>query len=180
MTLIYSIAPVAIVLVLVGCNGEVRTRLLTPEQLQTELSRPEGIKGAFGYYDRTVLEIDQLTQLTDANGKPVSGECNPINVQKVVTYTDQQHPIQIWYEHGLLEANQFSVQLNSSVFTAINSQSTPDQGKTLANLASAATSFGKVAAAAPPVGPPVVTPKAKADCNAGPSFVSFQPLPYLP
>jgi hypothetical protein len=129
---------------LVACNGEVRSRLLTPAQLQAELSRPEGIRGVFGYYDKSVVETDDLTQLVDASGKPVSGPCTPARVKKVVTYTDQDHPIQIWYDYGLLESNQFSVQLNSSVFTAINSQSTPDQGKTLANLASAASSFAKI------------------------------------
>jgi hypothetical protein len=113
----------AIAFSLGGCNGEVRTRLLT-------------IRGVFGYYDKTVLEIDKLTSLTDSKGVPVAAACNPVYVQKVVTVTDQQHPIVIWYDHGLLEANQFSVQLASGVFKAINSQSTPDQGKTLANLGS--------------------------------------------
>jgi hypothetical protein len=173
-----NVVVLAIIIGLGGCNGEVRSRLLTPEQLQSEMSNPGGIKGVFGYYDKSVLEIDRLTQLTDANGKPVSGACNPITVQKIVTMTDQNHPVQIWYEAGLLEANQFSVQLNSSVFTAINSTSTPDQGKTLSNLASAATSFAKIAGAGAATAP--TAPVRQPNCNAGPSFAGFQSLPPIP
>jgi hypothetical protein len=170
-----AVALVTCATILCACNGEVRSRLLTPEQLQIELSQQNGMRGVFGYYDKTVIEVDRLTQLTDANGKPVNSACTPVNVQKVVTYADQDHPIQIWYEHGLLEANQFSVQLSSSVFAAINSQSTPDQGKTLASLASAAAPFA--AALAPAIAAPPSRPVP--NCNAGPSFVGFQPL-HLP
>jgi hypothetical protein len=172
-----STVPLSIVAIISACNGEVRSRLLTPDQLQAELSKPEGIRGVFGYYDKDVIEVDQLTQLTDASGKPTGGSCNPVNVQKVVTYADQDHPIQIWYDYGLLEAHQFSVQLSSSVFTNVNSTSTPDQGKTLANLGSAATSFAKVAA--PATAPPPGRPTPQVNCNATPYLVEFRPL-HLP
>lgn len=162
---------------LFGCTGEVRTKLLTPQQLETEMRQPGGIKGVFGYYNRTVIEVDEPTSLTDNKGQPVPGTCHKVPTQKVVTLTDQDHPYEVWYRHGILEANQFSVQFNNSVFTAINSQSTPDQGKTLSNLTSAATSL--LGAAAKGITPPGA-PVPQADCNAGPSFVQFKPLPPLP
>jgi hypothetical protein len=172
-----AVLPIAISCMLIGCTGEIRTKLLSPQQLDTELRKPEGIRGVFGYYTRSVIEVDNLTQLTDVNGKPVPGPCRQILTQKITTIKDQDHPYEIWYQHGLLEANQFSVQLSDGVFTAINSQSTPDQGKTLSNLASAATSLlGAAAKGLAPPGPPVPQP----DCNAGPSFVQFKPLPPLP
>jgi len=161
---------------LLACNGEVRSRLLTPAQMQAELSRPEGIRGAFGYYDKTVVETDELTQLADSSGKPIAGSCTPVRARKIVTVADQEHPIQIWYNYGLLEANQFSVQLNSSVFTAINSQSAPDQGKTLSNLASAASTLSKIGAGGAPPGP---APRGQPSCNAGPTLVGYEPL-HLP
>src|SRR5438046_1359595 len=75
--------------------------------MQAELSRPEGIRGVFGYYDKTVVETDELTQLADSSGKPIAGSCTPVRARKIVTVADQEHPIQIWYNYGLLEANQF-------------------------------------------------------------------------
>ena len=139
-------------------------------------ARPEGIRGVFGYYDKTVVETDELTQLADSSGKPIAGSCTPVRARKIVTVADQEHPIQIWYNYGLLEANQFSVQLNSSVFTAINSQSAPDQGKTLSNLASAASTLSKIGAGGAPPGP---APRGQPSCNAGPTLVGYEPL-HLP
>lgn len=164
---------IVVALPIVGCNGEIRSRMLTPAELQAELSRPEGIRGVFGYYNKVAIEDDDMTQLADASGKPLPGPCTPTRIRRVVTYTDQAHPIQIWYNYGLLESNQFSVQLNSSVFTAINSQSTPDQGKTLSNLLSAASTAAKIGGAAPP---PKPVPVGQPSCNAGPSVVGFEPL----
>jgi hypothetical protein len=166
------LAVVALTVFLAACNGEVRSRVLTPEQLLAELSRPNGIRGVFGYYDKSVIEEDELTQITDASGKPIGGPCTRITVKRVVSYPDQNHPIQIWYDHGLLEANQFSVQLNQGVFTAINSQSTPDQGKTLSNLASAASTFAKAQVRALTEKPPPTQPY----CNAGPSVIGYERL----
>jgi hypothetical protein len=151
-------------------------KALTPEELQTALKAKEGIEGVFVYYTVAVIEVDRMTQLVDKDGKVTGGECKPVDVQKIVTVTDYEHPYRIWYEHGILETNQFGVQLSNSVLTGINSQSTADQGKTLANLADAALSFAKVAGAA--VAPPP-SPTAP-NCNGVPTFIRFEKLPRLP
>lgn len=65
----HSIILCITILSLAGCNGEIRSRVLTPTDLRAELSKPEGLRGVFGYYDRTAIEVDDLTQLVDAAGK---------------------------------------------------------------------------------------------------------------
>jgi hypothetical protein len=122
-----------------------------------------------------------MTNLADKDGKFISTICRHVLVQKMISITDYEHPVEIWYDAGLLEANKFSVQLNNSVFTAVNSESTPDQGKTLLNLTEAAGNLAKIArpaAAAPPKG--ALPAKEVPDCNAGPSFVRYAPLPNVP
>jgi hypothetical protein len=78
-----------------ACNGEIKSRVLTPEQLQAEFSNPQGARGIFGYYNRSAVEIDMLRGLADNSGKPLPGACNPIQVQRISTYTDEDHPVQI-------------------------------------------------------------------------------------
>jgi hypothetical protein len=169
-------------LVIVSCNGEIRTRAWTPNALQEALSTPDGVRGVIGYYNKGVIEIDNLTQVVDKNGSFVSSDCNPVSVQKITTVTDYDHPMEIWYNYGLLEANSFGVTFSNSVFAGINSVSTPDQGKTIANLAEAASSLAKKPAAAAPAPPPggVVKPKPRQNCNGGPSFIRYDPLPSIP
>jgi hypothetical protein len=156
-----------------GCTGEIRSRAWSPEKLRQALTSEKGIQGVFGYYNRPIIEITELTQLVDKDGKFVSTNCNHIRVQRATSIVDYNYPIQIWYEPGLLEANKFGVQLSNSTFTAISSESTPDQGKTLANVAD---SFAKIAGAVPAV-PPV--PAGSPDCNGAPTFVQYQPLPQI-
>src|SRR5262245_40224145 len=128
-----------------GCNGTIRMRAWTPEALKIELAKPDGIRGVLAYYTKSVIEVNTLTQLVDKDGKPIGG-CKPIDIQRVVTVTDYEHPYQVYYDYGLLETNTFAVQMTNNVLSAVNSQSTPDQGKTLANLGDAAASFAKIAA----------------------------------
>jgi hypothetical protein len=139
-------AALMVCLVLSGCNGEIRSRAWAPNQLKQAMESPEGIPGVIGYLNRGAVEVDELTQLTDKDGKVIQGNCQHVTVRKLVTITDYQRPIQIWYHPGLLEANKFSAQWSGSVFTSVNSESTPDQGKTLANLGDAATKFAAIAA----------------------------------
>jgi hypothetical protein len=162
-----------LMLAMSGCNGQIRTKLWTPAELEKELAREDGIKGVFGYYTKTVIEVSYLTQILDKDGKFATSNCKRVPSKKVVTVTDYDRPYQIYYRAGLLEANKFGVQLSNSVFTAINSESAPDQGKTLANLGESALSFAKVAGAA------AVAPEA-ADCNGAPSFDHYEALGKLP
>lgn len=158
-----------------GCNGEIRTRAWTPTDLQPALSTPDGVRGVIGYYNKGAIRIDMLTQVVDKTGAFVSSDCKPVPVQTIVTVTDYDHPIEIWYNYGLLEANTFGVTLSNSVFAGVNSASTPDQGKTIANLAEAASSLAKIPAAAVPPGA-VVKPKPRQNCNGGPSFIRYDPF----
>ena len=120
---------VLIVLPLCACNGVVKSRMWTQDQLIKAASTKDGINGVLGYYQRPVLEVDEMTLLVDKDGKFVSAICRHVLVQKIISITDYDHPVEIWYDPGLLEANKFSVQLNNSVFTAVNSESTQTRGR---------------------------------------------------
>ena len=161
-----------------ACNGTVKSRLWTQADLRRDASSPEGIKGVLGYNQRPIIELDQMTQLVDKDGKPIAAACDRIQVRKIVMINDYDHPIEIWYEPGLLEANTFSVQLSSGNFTAINSTSTPDQGKTLLNLTEAAKNIAPMAGLkAKEIAPETRRPTGLPACNAGPSFIGYEPLP---
>jgi hypothetical protein len=160
-----------------GCTGEVRMKVWTQPALMEALQK-EGIQGVIGYYPKAVIEISELIQYVDKDGKVVPGiVCKRVSIQKVVTVTDYDHPYQVYYVKGVLEANKFGVQLNNGIIAAVNTESTPDQGKTIANLGEAAGSFAKIAA-----GPaaPVPIPPGAPDCNGTPTFVRYEALPKLP
>ncbi len=102
-----------------------------------------------------------------------------------VTVADAQHPYVLQYEHGFLETYTFGVTLGSDgTLTSINSQSTPDQGKTIANLASAAGSIAGVAKQMqmrqvfPTNKPAVPAPSATLpDCTQSPIPIGYEKVP---
>ena len=166
-----------VVLFLSGCNGSVHSRLWNPAALSQQMMTKDGVPGVIGYMPKSVLETDEFTQVLDKDGKFVTADCNPVKIQKVTTVADQTNPIQIWYESGILEASQFGVQWSGGVFTAVSSQSSPDQGKTISNISSAASNFAKIAAGG--VTPVPVSPSpspGKPNCNGTSTFVKFSPL----
>jgi hypothetical protein len=164
---------------LVGCNGEIHSKLWTPDALREAMSGKDGIKGVIGYFPRSLIETDEFTQVVDKDGKFVTSDCNRVAIQKVTAVADEVHPIQTWYEPGLLEANQFGVQWAAGIYTAVNSQSSPDQGKTLANLSSAAANFAKLgAAAAPPFIQTTPIVPGKPNCNGVPTLKGFSSLAF--
>ena len=171
-----------LIFALCACNGMIKSKLWTQENFVNAASTNQVFDGIFGYYQRPVLEVDEMTQLSDKDGKFVTALCKHVMVQSVKNIMDYEHPVQIWYEPGLLEANKFSVQLNNSMYTAVNSESTPDQGKTLLNLSEAAGNLAKIAALAPAKFPskPAAPGTERPDCNAAPSFVRYEPLPHIP
>lgn len=89
--------------------------------------------------------------------------------------TDYDHPYRVYYNFGLLEANTFGVNMGNAtypgVFTGMNSVSTPDQGKTIANLAQAYSS----------VKPAALTEREpRPFCNYGGDFLRYEAAGRLP
>ncbi len=74
---------------------------------------------------------------TQPNGPTtLSANCGPVLTRKLISVADAEHPYRLYYKHGLLEACTFGATLMSDgILTAVNTVSTPEQGKTLQNLA---------------------------------------------
>lgn len=170
--LLLALLPVC--LSVAACTGHVVSTPIAPESLSATGSTIDGI---VVYRPMQVVQVDQLTQFS-SDGKVFTTSCTIDFIRKIVSIPNQQHPLVLQYRAGLLETHQFGVNINSDgVLTGVDSQGTPDQGKTLSNLADAALSASKVAAAAAvvPTRPPasVVQPR----CNSTPSFLRYDPVP---
>jgi hypothetical protein len=157
-----------------ACSG---TQSVRPA-LQSDLTN--GFEGYLYYptaqFQQTVqttrLEDDKKRILAVAGGSGSRG-CQPVQSTKYVTSADFKHPWIVRYRPGLLEAYKFGVGWSDDGATmkSVNVESTPDQGKTLANVASAVTSLASVAALARE-GTPGVASVPQPFCNAGESIVS--------
>jgi len=159
---------------LAGCSGQVLMTPLSPTEIAANYQNKVDTKGIIVYRPRQLVEVDEFTQINipAAGGAPatVSSACTPALVRKLVTVADWDHPYRLHYEHGILETYTFGATVTSDgILTVINSQSTPDQGKTLQNLASVATSAAALARAeAPPGSPP---------CTINSAFVGYESPP---
>ncbi|HVA12080.1 MAG TPA: hypothetical protein VNF99_02410 [Stellaceae bacterium] len=172
-----------------GCTGTIMLTPLDPAtlgnpgaiaDLHSSDAGRAGYDGLLVYLPKQVLEIDRFTQVQtlarDNKTLILSGDCDSAKayVQKVVTIVDRNKPYLLHYEHGLLETFTFSATLTSDgALASVNTSSTPDQGKTLANLASAAVSASGIAKAA-------TINSSPATCTQTPTFVRYAPLPAIP
>ena len=181
------IVPLLAALAVAGCSGEIvmspldQATLGSPtvtSNIANASSLDAGYHGLLVYLPTQVLEVDEFTQVqkTAADGKTIllSGDCDHVTTQKVVTVVDRTRPYLLQYHHGFLETYTFAATLTSDgALASINTQSTPDQGKTLANLSSAASTAGGIAKLE-------ATPGPKSPCTQTPNFVRYDPLPKIP
>jgi len=177
------IAGVAL-LALGGCNGNILLTPLDPATMgnvpavhDLRTQTPDGYKGLIVYLPTQVKEVDQFIQVqTMPDGKTVvlSGDCKPVETVKVVTVVDRSRPYLLQYHHGLLETYTFAATLTSDgALASVNTSSTPDQGKTLANLTSAASSAAGIEKL-------FTTSAATPLCTQTPVFVRYEPLDPIP
>ena len=181
------IVPLLAALTVAGCSGEIvmspldRTTLGNPavtSDVANSTSLNGGYHGLLVYLPTQVLEVDEFTQVqkvaSDGKTMLLSGECTHTLTQKVVTVVDRTHPYLLQYHHGFLETYTFAATLTSDgALASINTQSTPDQGKTLANLSSAASTAGGITKLG-------ATPGPKEPCTQTPNFIRYDPLPKIP
>jgi hypothetical protein len=167
-----------------GCSGNIVLTPLDPSTMgqiapvrDLRTQTPDGYKGLIVYLPTQVKEVDQFIQVqTMPDGKTVvlNGDCKRVETVKVVTVVDRSRPFLLQYHHGLLEAYTFAATLTSDgALASIDTTSTPDQGKTLANLASTvSTAAGAVKAAAETTATPL--------CTQTPVFVRYEALDPIP
>ena len=149
---------------------------LDPAEITTSYAEKRETVGIIVYRAIPVVEVDKFIQVnTPANpdqpGGPtvLSGACNPVLIRKLISVADTQHPYRLHYEHGLLEAYTFGATLTSDgILTTVNTASTPDQGKTLQNLAGAASTAAGLA---------MRLEQGKPDCTVTPVFVGYEHPP---
>ena len=180
-------------LLLSHCNGELSTTVVDPNTLQpvqigldgkpgAPVPKPgiQTVAGVIAYRPMRVTEVYRFTQYDPGDKKPFSSDCATPSflVRKVDTIADTDHPIQLKYTPGLLEASEFGATLNGDgVLLEVNNKSTPDQGKTIENLTSAAANVARSAAV---VGPEHSSPATdKAVCNATLTFMGYEKSPVL-
>lgn len=163
-----------------ACTGTVTMTPLEPTAVWQPPGPRQSVEGVIVYLPVQLVEVDELTQIdVIVAGKNVpSGNCRHVHARKLVPAPDWRHPWLLNYKSGLLEAHSFSMQMtNEGVLTSINSQSTPDQGKTFENVASGVTSLagapGKL------LGLTARRTETVPDCTIGPQFVGYEYPPEI-
>lgn len=159
-----------IVILLQGCTGTVYTNN------KTGFDDKGNMEGVIFYPPALFKEISETTIALNKDGKIVGhasdNSCEPVRTEKIITGPDYSQPRRIAYHHGLLETYTFGVTLDAAGdLTAINTQSTPDQGKTFQNIASG------FSAIAPAAGLPAMKPGAPPlACTDAPAVVGRERL----
>jgi hypothetical protein len=132
-------------------------------------------KGIYVYPQINVIDVYKYTKAVDKNGDVIgeSGTSKPCIEHREDKYevrTDYNAtPVRIWYDSAFLEQFKFSATLNNGALASINTESTPDRGETLKNLASAAKDAASIAGAAVPAGIPL--------CNSSPRLIGTYKAP---
>jgi hypothetical protein len=168
---------IVLLLALTGCTGHV---VMTPEA-PSDLSSGKDVEGVLVTRAIPAIEIDEYTQITVPGAKastsslvptaPItSGLCTPVQTRKLVTIPDPNHLWRLHYVPGLLEAHTFGMTMDASGdLLSINSQSTPDAGKTLSTLSGIAVQAQKMAVGATPTNASTLP-----HCTTGASLVGFE------
>lgn len=105
MRLSSTLCVLALAPLLAACVGEVITTPISPADLVTTGKQLHGI---VGYRAIQVIEVSTLTQFS-ADQKPFTTDCGRTPTQKIVSVPDQQHPLLLTYNHGILEGYTFGV-----------------------------------------------------------------------
>ena len=102
--------------------------------------------GALVFLPKQVVEHDNYTLITEASGS-ITTNCQGFSTEKLVTIADREHPYRLYYNHGVLETYTFGYTSSADgALTGVNSQSTPDQGKTAASVATTVASLAPLVA----------------------------------
>ena len=108
------------------------------------------------------LYVEKGHILASSDGR-YSARCFPVQTRQLIAAADPDLRMVMRYEPGLLEAAKFNVELADGIIKSVGVESTPDQGKTLANLASAAKDAAAAGGSSSESGP-----RPRYVCNDGP------------
>lgn len=97
----------------------------------------EEVKAADGSKKKIVLKT--------YDSKDPDKQCTPRIETKLVVRTDYSKPYQLFYSPGLLEKYIFKTEFDSGVLKSVNTESTPDRGETIKNIATAVKEFTEAA-----------------------------------
>jgi hypothetical protein len=160
--------------VLGGCTGVVFTAPVTADEL-----RGPPLEGVIYYPPYLAEQVMKTTLATDKDGHVLANEagaggkpkCVPVETSQVVTLHDYGHPRRVAYKAAPFEAHTFNVTLDANgSLLGVNSQSTPDQGKT------AQTAVATAGALVPLVGLLSAGDTQPLACNAGSVLVEIRPI----
>jgi hypothetical protein len=159
---------------LAGCQGQL---LIHPASPTEQTGTYSGVK----FYPTTLMaEVSETTAAIVA-GKVVGNSvgsptfCRPVKTRKLIVEADFTRPLIATYKPGLFEAYSFNPAMNDGMLSAIGVTSTPDQGKTIANLAGA---LGSVAALARTETKDTDVPADMTACTDG--AIVIERIPILP
>jgi len=161
-------------LALSGCTGVVYSAAVSPDEL-----RGGAIEGVIYYPPYLAEQVMKTTLATDKDGHVLGAEagvdgkpkCLPVETSQVVTLRDYAHPRRVAYRAAAFEAHTFNVTLDAyGSLLGVNSQSTPDQGKT------AQTAVAAAGALVPLVTALSVGETQPLACNAGSVLVEIRPI----
>lgn len=158
---------------LVACTGTIKTTILSPDQLNKPGTKLSGI---VSYLRKPAIIVTELTQYSPDGGKTFAPKCTPQWTYALTSANDPAHPILIQYHPGVFETHTLKLTYAADGdVQSINSQGTPDQGKTLKNVLGAVAGLpltgllGMAILQNVPSAPPRGQPK----CNTGGSFYEY-------
>lgn len=139
-------------------------------------------KGIVAYQQQHVVEEREYRAVVKSGkvvrthkGQTDDTYCVPSKIHEVAVRSDYSRPYRIWYEAGFLETNKFGVTLKDSVLIAVNTESQPDRGETIKNLAESITSVAPILGLAPSAAD---IPVGEVPCTHLPQLVGVYRLPH--
>ncbi|MEM7524314.1 MAG: hypothetical protein AAF360_11245, partial [Pseudomonadota bacterium] len=127
----------AIPLAITACSGSVKTKRVDGDWT--------GEFAGIPHYGRKHVQEVFETNAFFKDGKLVTRDCIKTLVQKDVMVPDMTAKFTTSYQPGLLENNEFGIDLNpDGTLKGVNSKSQPDRGATLTALGGALTQFAPI------------------------------------
>ncbi len=148
---------------LCGCNGQIYHGPANLDRPPFDPAGSDPEEAGIIYYPR--VQILKTTTTTAINKS--TGRCETTEADDIITVADTTRPQRMYYRPAWLEAYKFSASLNADgTLASVGTESTPDQGNTVKNLASGLSSVAEAAKtfALRPRGP---VPQAREECEEG-------------
>lgn len=150
-----AVAVIGVCGLLASCSGHVYTLVkpLNPEKVYGD---KVGYEGVIFYLPNHFLEISWTTAIVKdgkvthtASAAEADKKCIQQMQLKETVRADFDQPYQLLYVPGYLEKYTWKAEFDQGMLKSINTDSTPDRGETIKNLASAAKDMTSIIAGGP-------------------------------